>query len=59
MLRPRFAGVVTMPLPARIMVLSFLLLAATCGQKGPLTPPDAEALAETRTATNHEPIARS
>ncbi len=48
-----------MPLPARIMVLSFLLLAATCGQKGPLTPPDAEALAETRTATNHEPIARS
>lgn len=35
-----------MPVPARILVLSLLLLAATCGQKGPLTPPDSQAHAE-------------
>lgn len=28
-----------MPLAARILVLSLALMAATCGQKGPLTPP--------------------
>ena len=28
-----------MPLAARILVLALALTAATCGQKGPLTPP--------------------
>lgn len=28
-----------MPLAARILVLALALMAATCGQKGPLTPP--------------------
>ncbi len=37
-----------MPLAARILVLSLLLLAATCGQKGPLTPPDAEPRSDAR-----------
>lgn len=32
-----------MPSAARILVLSLALLAATCGQKGPLTPPDSSA----------------
>jgi len=40
-----------MPLAARFLVLTLALMAATCGQKGPLTPPDrsgltAEAAAE-------------
>lgn len=48
-----------MPLSARILVLSFLLLAATCGQKGPLTPPEAEARAERPAAADPEPIART
>lgn len=35
-----------MPLAARILVLALALMAATCGQKGPLTPPAHSGLAE-------------
>jgi len=34
-----------MPLAARILVLALALMAATCGQKGPLTPPSQSGLA--------------
>ncbi len=35
-----------MPLAARILVLTLALMAATCGQKGPLTPPAQGSLTE-------------
>ncbi len=45
-----------MSLPARFMVLSLLLLAATCGQRGPLTlPEDQNARAQDRAPT-HSPV---
>lgn len=34
-----------MPLAARTLVLALALMAATCGQKGPLTPPAHSGLA--------------
>jgi len=46
-----------MPLAARILVLALALMTATCGQKGPLTPPAQSSLTEASRVDPDRPAA--